>query len=302
MSKKVLVLYYSQTGQLKDIVDNFIQPFQGLDVIVERHQLFPVNDFSFPWTDENFYEAMPESVLGKTVELQAFQLKETKYDLVVFAYQPWYLSLSIPANSIIQHPTVQNILKGTDVVTLIGSRNMWLSSQEKLKKILKEAGANLVGNIALSDRHQNHVSALTIMHWMFTGKKTRKLGWFPLPGISDADIQNASTFGKTVSFFLMNNSFEGLQNQLVAQQAVDVQPNYVFIEQVAPRLFLIWANIIAKRKNRTLLLKFFKYYLLFALFIIAPIVLTINAIFFRPFLGKKVKRQIAYYQGTDIGF
>jgi len=302
MSKKVLVLYYSQTGQLKDIVDNFIQPFQGLDVIVERHQLFPVNDFSFPWTDENFYEAMPESVLGKTVELQAFQLKETKYDLVVFAYQPWYLSLSIPANSIIQHPTVQNILKGTDVVTLIGSRNMWLSSQEKLKKILKEAGANLVGNIALSDRHQNHVSALTIMHWMFTGKKTRKLGWFPLPGISDADIQNASTFGKTVSFFLMNNSFEGLQNQLVAQQAVDVQPNYVFIEQVAPRLFLIWANIIAKGKNRTLLLKFFKYYLLFALFIIAPIVLTINAIFFRPFLGKKVKRQIVYYQGTDIGF
>jgi len=299
MSKKVLVLYYSQTGQLKDIVENFLQPFQGLDVSIESHQLRPVNDFSFPWTEESFYDTMPESVLAKTVALQPFQLKESKYDLVVFAYQPWYLSLSIPANSIIQHPNVQNILKGTAVVTLIGSRNMWLNSQERLKGILKAAGANLVGNIALADRNQNHVSALTIMHWMFTGKKTRKAGWFPLPGVSDEDIKNASTFGKTVSSFLMNNSFQGLQQQLVAQHAVDVQPNYVFIEQVAPRLFLIWANMISKQKNRSLWLKFFKYYLLFALFIIAPIVLTVNAILFRPFLGKKVSRQIAYYQGTD---
>jgi hypothetical protein len=302
MSKKILVLYYSQTGQLKDIVENFLQPFQGLDVSIETHQLRPVNDYPFPWTEESFYDTMPESVLGKTVELKPFQLKENKYDLVVFAYQPWYLSLSIPANSIIQHPSVQNILKGTAVVTLIGSRNMWLSSQERLKKILKEAGANLVGNIALADRNQNHVSALTIMHWMFTGKKTKKFGWFPLPGISDKEILNTSVFGETVASFLTKENFEGLQNQLVAQQAVDVQPNYVFIEQVAPRLFSIWANIISKRKNRSLWLKFFKYYLLFALFIIAPIVLTVNAIFFRPFLGKKVKQRIAYYQGTDTKF
>ena len=299
MSKKVLVLYYSQTGQLKDIVENFLQPFQGLDVSIETHQLRPVNDFAFPWTEESFYDTMPESVLAKTVALQPFQFREKMYDLVVFAYQPWYLSLSIPANSIIQHPSVQNILKGTAVVSLIGSRNMWLNSQERLKNILKAAGAHLVGNIALADRNQNHVSALTIMHWMFTGNKTRKLGWFPLPGISNEDIQNATTFGKTVSSFLMKDSFQGLQNQLVAQHAVDVQPNYVFIEQVAPRLFLIWANMITKQKNRSLWLKFFKYYLLFALFVIAPIVLTVNAIFFRPFLGKKVRRQIAYYQGID---
>ena len=299
MSKKVLVLYYSQTGQLKDIVENFLQPFQGLDVSIETHQLRPVNDFAFPWTEESFYDTMPESVLAKTVALQPFQFREKMYDLVVFAYQPWYLSLSIPANSIIQHPSVQNILKGTAVVSLIGSRNMWLNSQERLKNILKAAGAHLVGNIALADRNQNHVSALTIMHWMFTGNKTRKLGWFPLPGISNEDIQNATTFGKTVSSFLMKDSFQGLQNQLVAQHAVDVQPNYVFIEQVAPRLFLIWANMITKQKNRSLWLKFFKYYLLFALFVIAPIVLTVNAIFFRPFLGKKVQQQLTYYQGTE---
>jgi hypothetical protein len=299
MGKKVLVLYYSQTGQLTEIVENFLQPFLQTNIEVEKYQLFPINDFPFPWTEEKFYDTMPESVLGKTVELKPFQLKEKKYDLIVFAYQPWFLSLSIPANSIIQHPQVQSILKGSNVVTLIGSRNMWLHAQESLKTILKNAGATLVGNIALADRNQNHVSALTIMHWMFTGSKTRKWGWFPLPGVSDTDIKNTSVFGKTVAAALLKENFDNLQSQLIAQQAVDVQPNYVLIEQVAPRLFSIWANLVTKRKNRSLWLTFYKYYLLFALFIIAPIVLTINSIFFRPFLGNKVKKQIEYYQGID---
>ncbi len=299
MSKKVLVLYYSQTGQLKEVVESFLQPFQRLEVSVEVHNISPENEFHFPWTADSFFDAMPESVLAKTIPLKPFQLKEETYDLVVFAYQPWYLSLSIPANSIIQHPNVQNILKGANVVTLIGSRNMWLHSQERLKKILKEAGAKLVGNIALADRHQNQITAITIMYWMFTGKKDKLLGIFPKPGISEDDIRNTSVFGKTVAEFLPKENFEGLQQQLIAQGAVNVYPDYIIVETRAPRLFSIWANLILKKKNRALWLKIFKYYLLFALFIVAPIVLAVNAVFFRPFLSKKIREEKEYYRGVE---
>jgi hypothetical protein len=297
MGKKVLVLYYTQTGQLTEIVNSFVAPFSKVGVSVEIVRAKPKNDFAFPWTSERFFDAMPETVLAIPSPMEKIELKETKYDLVVFAYQPWYLSLSIPANSILATDEVRLILEGTPVVTLIGARNMWLSSQEKLKKILKELGANLVGNIALVDRSQNSISAITILHWMMSGKKDKYLGVFPKPGISDEDISNAKVFGKTVLKFLQKENFDGLQQQLVNQNAVDIKADYMIIEKLAPRLFLIWANLVTKRKNRAAWLVVYKYYLLFALFIVAPIVLTVNAILFRPFSGKNIAEKKLYYQG-----
>lgn len=299
MNKKVLAIYYSQSGQLAEIVNSFLEPFKQADVDIEVVRVKPVNDFAFPWTSKTFFDAMPESVLAKPAPLQPFTLKQQKYDLVVFAYQPWYLSLSIPANSILADAGFKNILKNTPVVTLIGARNMWISSQEKLKKILKQAGANLIGNVALVDRNSNLVSAVTILHWMMNGKKTQYLGVFPKPGVQDEDIANTRNFGSTVLAFLQKGSFEGLQQQLVNQQAVQVKPNLMFIEERAPRLFSIWANLISKRKNREAWLVVFKYYLLFALFIVAPVVLTINALFFRPFFTKKVAQKRNYYLGLS---
>jgi hypothetical protein len=299
MSKKVLVLYYTQTGQLTEIVNSFIAPFVREGVSVEVVRTKPKNDFAFPWTSERFFDAMPETVLSIPSPMEKIELKETTYDLVVFAYQPWYLSLSIPANSILATDEVKKILKDTPVVTLIGARNMWLSSQEKLKKILKELGANLVGNIALVDRNQNSISAITILHWMMKGKKDKYLGIFPKPGVSDEDISNTKVFGKTVLEFLQKGDFDGLQPQLASQGAVEIVADYMIIEKLAPRLFLIWANFIIKKKNRATWLVVYKYYLLFALFIIAPIVLTVNAILFRPFSGKIIRERKLYYQGLN---
>lgn len=297
MRKKILVLYYTQTGQLADIVNSFLTPFSNQDVAIETVRITPVKDFDFPWNSERFFDAMPESVLAIPAPLQPFELKESHYDLVVFGYQPWYLSLSIPANSILAVPAVKTVLKNTPVVTLIGARNMWISSQEKLKKILHEAGAKLVGNIALVDKNNNLVSALTILHWMMGGKKTRYLGVFPLPGVQDEDVRNAATFGQTVLNHLQQGNLDSLQPELVKQGAVDVKKDLMFIEERAPRLFSIWANIIVKRKNRKVWLVVFKYYLLFALFIVAPTVLTVNALLFRPFFGSKVARKRDYYLG-----
>jgi hypothetical protein len=297
MLKKVLVLYYSQTGQLGDIVDSFIQPIVRSGAIVEKVNVKPENDFEFPWSGKKFFDAMPESVLAIPQKLQPFELKEEKYDLIIFAYQPWFLSVSIPANSILEDERVMKVMRDTAVITLIGARNMWLSSQEKIKKRLNSIGAKLVGNIALVDKNSNLVSAVTIMHWMFNGRKDSYLGIFPKPGIADEDIQNTAAFGDTVSTFLQKGNFDELQQELVKQHAVDVKTNLMFIEERAPKLFSIWASIIIKRKNRQLWLNIFKYYLLFALFIVAPIVLTFYNLLFRPFMSKSIAKKKLYYSG-----
>ncbi|MES1214375.1 MAG: hypothetical protein ABUT20_02565 [Bacteroidota bacterium] len=300
MSKKVLAVYFTQSGQLGDIIDNFTAPLIAAGATVEKLQVSPVDKFPFPWSTPVFFAAMPESVLLVPAELDPFQVKETKYDLVIIGFQPWFLSPSIPISSLLQHPSFKAVIKDTPVITISGCRNMWIGAQEKNKKLLKSAGAKLVGNIALVDKHNNYASLVTILHWMLTGKKDRKWGIFPKPGVSDEDIINASAFGKTVSNHLALGNWDGLQPQLVEQKAVDVKYQYMFIERKASKLFLIWANVISKKKKRSGWLVVFKYYLLIALCIAAPIILTVDAIFFKPFLSKRIQRQKKYYSGVEL--
>ncbi len=299
MSKKILAIYYSQSGQLAQIVDNFTSVFTAAGASVEKVNVYPQPGFSFPWNSKRFFDAMPESVLGITSQLVPFQLKEDSYDLIIFAYQPWYLSPSIPANTILNHPSFKAVLKNTPVVTIIGARNMWLKAQEKVKNTLHGYGAKLVGNIALVDRNSNLISGITILYWMMTGKKDSMWGIFPKPGVSADDIENVKVFGATTLQCLNNNNWETLQPALIEQKAVEVKSNLMFIEPRATKLFSIWAGFIIKRKNRSAWLVVFKYYLLIALFIIAPVVLIINNLLFRPFLGKSIARKKQYYLAVN---
>src|SRR4051812_9865136 len=133
---------------------------------------------------------------------------------------------------------------------------------------------------------------------MLSGKK-EKYSFFPKPGVSDADINNSSTFGRTLLYFLNKESWIGLQDTLILQNAVDVKANLMFIEQRAGKLFSIWANLIKSKSNRKPWVTAFKYYLLIALFIVAPIVIVINEILFKPFLRKQINKKKQYYQGLN---
>jgi hypothetical protein len=299
MSRKVLVVYYSQSGQLGEIVDQFTLPFIESGNSVEKLRIRPRQDYPLPWTGARFFAVMPDSVQGVPTELEPFQIQETSYDLIVLGYQAWFLSPSIPCHSLLQHPVFQSVLSGAPVITITGARNMWISAMEGVKKSLRDSGARLVGNIALVDKHANWISFITIFHWMFSGKKDRYLNIFPKPGVADSDIANARNFGVIAQGHLQTGSWVGLQEELIEQQAVVVRYPLMFIESKARKIFGVWAGFISKRKKRTGWLVAFKYYLLIALFIAAPIILAVDAIFFKPFLSKRIRRQKQYYLGVN---
>ena len=294
-----MVIYYSQSGQLSDIINSLTSPLKEAGHTVEIIRAQPVKAYPFPWKGKSFFAVMPDCVLAVPTELQPFQLKEAAYDLIVVGYQAWFLSPSIPSNSILVHPSVKAVLKNTPVLTITGARNMWISAMEKIRKMLKESETRHAGNIVLVDKHANFVSFVTILYWMFTGKRDRYLKMFPKPGVSDADIDNCKNFGNVVEKYLGAGSYDGMQEELVQQKAVSVKYNLMFIESKAKRIFGLWANFIVKRKNRTAWLVAFKYYLIIALFIAAPVILTIDFIFFKPFLTKRIKRQKQYYAGVN---
>ena len=149
MVKRVLVVYYSQTGQLEDIVNSICAPLKADgDVEVIYEKIRPKTPFPFPWTSDEFFQAMPESVKGIPCELEPLTLKsDEQFDLIIAAWQPWYLYPSIPTHALFQHETIRKLMNGKPVITVIGSRNMWVMAQEVIKKYIVSANARLVGNI-----------------------------------------------------------------------------------------------------------------------------------------------------------
>jgi hypothetical protein len=299
---KILAIYYTQSGQLAEIVKNFVSPIQ--DAEIEFIQFKPKNDFPFPWTDEVFYNTMPECVQEIPVELEEITFKHQKYDLIIFGYQPWFLSPSVPATSLLKSEEFKRIVKDTPVITVIGSRNMWLNSQESVKKMLLEAGGKLVGNVPLIDRTTNLVSAVTIVHWMLTGNKTRKYGFLPLPGVSDEDIKGVAKIGAILNNSLKQNKLDEFQKEVVKAGAVNINPNILFIEERAKKIFVMWAALIKKKEqkngSRSFWVKFFKVYLLFALFGVSPILLTVYNLLVRPFTGASLKKKKEYFYRTEL--
>jgi len=295
MDKKILAIYYTQSGQMGDIINSFTTPITEAGATVEKVQVKPVTEYKFPWKGNHFFSVMPDCVLSVPTSLQPFGLKEKSYDLVILGYQPWFLSPSIPSNSIVNHPDFKAILKDTPVVTISAGRNMWLNAYDRIRKSLKEAGGKLVGNIALVDKHLNPVSFVTIFYWMLTGKKERYLNIFPKPGVSDEDISNTALFGAIVAKHLETGDLSNLQQELLDQKAVVVKYPLMFIEGKAKFIFAAWAKFIAKRKNKAPWISAFKYYLFVALFLGAPVLLILDAIFIKPFSTKRIKTKKQNY-------
>lgn len=301
--KNILVIYYSQTGQLKQIAERIVSPFlNNNEIQVTYYEIKMEHDFPFPWNKNAFFDVFPETFqqIPQNILPPDPEILNTSYDLILLHYQVWYLSPSIPINSFLKSEYSGKLLGNTPVITISGSRNMWVMAQEKMKKRLAEKEAQLVGNIALTDRHINLVSVITIVDWMFSGKKRKTYGILPLPGVSEKEIKGASAFGRIILPYLQTGHYKGLQTELVKAGAVEIRHFLVSMDKKGNRMFAIWSRLLlnypARRKT---LIKLFNVYLFVAIWLISPIVHLIETILY-PVLYFKIRKEKKYYEGITL--
>ena len=304
--KKVLVIHYSQSGQLTEILNNVLEPIKGQETEITYIDIEMEKEFPFPWTKKEFFGVFPQTYLQKPQPVKPIpdHVLNQKYDLVIFGYTVWYLTPSLPTTSFLATDAAKQLLANNKVITIIGCRNLWIMAQEKLKKKLKAINSNLVGNIVLVDRHINHVSVITIVDWMFTGVKRKYLGIFPKPGVSQKDIDESTKFGDVIKQHLERDNYENLQDELLKVDAVKIKPFLVTVDKRANVIFSKWAALIDKKgrnnsKKRLFLTKIFNYYLLFAIWCIAPIVFILFLVTYLPSLNK-IKKDKAYYSSVAL--
>ncbi|KVE37362.1 dialkylrecorsinol condensing enzyme [Burkholderia sp. TSV86] len=300
--KRILTIQYSQSGQLTEVANNFMQPLESASEITIRNLILkPIPAYSFPWSLWQFLNILPETVRLVPPALEPFQLDHEKpFDLIVLFYQVWYLSPSPPVTAFLKSDEGRRLLKGRPVVTVVVCRNMWLTAQQTVKRLLQEAGAHLRDNVALTDRAPTWKTLITTPRWMMTGKRGPWLG-LPRAGVSLADATGATRFGDAIKLALKNGDLERhTKPMLSGLGAVTVNPSIILSERIAYRGFRVWSAAIMRAGTigpwaRHAMLFAFAIWLVVAILFILPVSSFVRQII-RLFMRGRLDSMQRYYE------
>jgi len=298
--KRVLVVHFSQTGQLARIVRHLVAPLAGEVELVEE-ALRPRTPYPFPWPLLRFFDAMPEAVLLDPPALEPIRATGD-FDLVVLAYQVWFLSPSGPVTAFLKSDEGKRLLRGRPVVTVIGCRNMWLNAQEKVKRLIGEAGGELRDNVAFTDRAPTMATLITTPRWLLTGKRDAFLG-MPPAGVSEGDIAGAERFGHALAQALRDGREKSGSPMLAGLGAARVDPRLIFSERAGKRAFGAWSRIIRLGGKpgslaRLPLVVLFCLYLVAMILAVVPASLLLQRLL-RPLLARRLESQKTYFEAPS---
>jgi hypothetical protein len=297
--KKVLVLYYSQSGQLKKVMDRIVMPLEHDDEVECDYRVIkPVNPYPYPWPFYAFFNIFPEAVYLDGCDVEPIEV-QNEYDLIVLGYTSWFLSPSIPVTGFLQSDQAKRLFKDKPVVTVIACRDMWLVAQEKMKSLLEGLGARLLDNVVLTDQGKSLYTFVTTPRWLLTGKKDA-FWFFPQAGIYEVDIAAASRFGERLSSALAQDE-ELLDVPMLRNLgAVNVNGKLIASERIAHRSFLIWSKLIKKSgepgsRGRNVVITIYAIFLLLLIVTLVPLNMLIRKLIY-PFRKKAIDEAVTNYE------
>jgi hypothetical protein len=242
---RVLVVYFSQTGQLTRVLRSMLEPLaQNPAVTVDWCELRPRNPYPFPWGLLSFLDVFPESVYLEPPCVDTTNFKTgVDYDLIVLGYQVWYLSPSPPIVGFLRSAEGQS-LRGKRVTTVVACRNMWVTAHRTMLGLLRDVGAKLTDNVVLIDSGPMWSTFITTPWWLLTGNKGPLLGKLPEAGVSAAEIRRSARFGHALNAALPALASGDGGPFLKGLQAVRVNSLTMLAERVGYRSFRIWGRAV----------------------------------------------------------
>lgn len=301
LPRRILVLHYSQTGQLDRVVASLLQPLRANpDFSIVDQPIEPVEPFPFPWPFIRFINTFPECAHERGCAIKPFGINtDEKFDLVILAYQVWFLAPSLPVTGFLQSDQAKALLKDTPVVTVIACRNMWLMAQEKVKRHLDRLGARLVGNLALVDEAGTAASFISTPLWVLTGKKGPFALGIPAAGVSEREIAAASRFGEAIVKHWQTTHAAPDKTLWQGLGAVRVNANLIASEKVATRSFYLWGKLFLALGDRDAWLRkpltlVYAVFLLTLILTVVPITAVLKRLF-APLLKKRIAAQRHYF-------
>lgn len=298
--KRILVVHYSQTGQLRDIVDSIVRPLQAAaDIDVEMVTLKPLVSYPFPWSFWRFFDTFPECIYADPSPIEPIAVTDADFDLVILAYQVWFLSPSQPMTAFLQRDGAR-MLGGKRIVTVIACRNMWLMAQEQVKQQLQKFGAHLIDNVVLTDEQHGVASLISTPLWLLTGKRGPFLnGRIPVAGIPARKINDAARFGRAIAEQLPQRTAADNRPMLTGLGAVKINPGLIPSEPVIRRSMRLWGALLRSLGGpqaplRRLVLALYIVFLIVMLVTVLPLSALVKRLI-APATRARIARQRSYF-------
>jgi hypothetical protein len=281
---KILVIEYSQTGQLTCVVDAILAPLitnetqaavaaaasgetpaprptaptdkppappPAVSIFREKLRPAPGHEYPYPWPFWRFLDTFPETVAGVGVPLAPLSqpLRDAAvpdFDLVLLAYPVWFLSPPPPLATFLSSEAARRLLRGRKVVTVTACRNMWLMAQDTINRRLRDLGAEHCDHVAITDEAHVFASFITTPRWLLTGRKNAFCG-LPPAGIPEAEIAACSRFGRALLAAFQEKARTGALPPtplLAGLCACEVNTGLIGSERVGIRSFRIWSKLL----------------------------------------------------------
>lgn len=240
--KKVLIIYYSNSGDVERVIRALAEPLNAPGVQLDWQRLQPAVDFPYPWHTYEFFDVFPETVVGDPQPLAAQDFDpNVKYDLIIIGWQVWFLRPSLPIQAFFRTDHAR-ALRDTRVVTVTCCRRMWYSASQRMKKLISDAGGVHLDNVVITHQGPALATFVTTPRMLLTGKRNR-VGFLPPAGLREEDIAAQSRFGRR----LLEKA--SLWSELTAGPlltdlgAVRVDPRDVIPERIGSAFMQFWALI-----------------------------------------------------------
>ena len=243
--KRILVVYYSQSGEVRRAAESLVQPLTSAGVELVWSPIVPRVEYPLPWRNvHRFFNEMPECVLGFPPEIAPPAFSPDDYfDLVILAYPVWFLSPAPPVQALFRTEHAR-VFRGRKTLTLTVSRNMWNRASLKMKRLLAEAGAVHIDNVVATHQGPVWATFITTPRALLTGKRNRLWGVLPPAGIGDREFQRLRSLGEAIARQLSALDSPDARPLLRGLGAAEVNRRYVIAECVAAGVFPFWARVI----------------------------------------------------------
>jgi menaquinone-dependent protoporphyrinogen IX oxidase len=186
---RVLLLYYSYTGQAHKVLDAAGEVFRDRGCDVQRAEIkFTDQRYAEKFSRFPMRRVWPDmlSVLGaqkrnETGEIETPDTVRGDYDLILIGSPTWWDNVSMPLRSFLKSDEARNLLSGKPFAVFVVCRTFWQANLEGVRELAEEQGGRYVDEIHFTYPGDNLRSMLALTSYLGTGEYRKKSLGLKLP-------------------------------------------------------------------------------------------------------------------------
>lgn len=207
---RVLLLYYSYTGQSQKVLETAGEVFRdrGCEVytagIEFTDQRYAARFRRFPmrrvWPD--MLSVLPAQKRGETGQIQTPDtVRDGDYDLICIGSPTWWQTVSMPLRSFLESDEARTLLSGKPFAVFVVCRQYWEENSKAVRGLAEQQGGKYVDELHFTYPGDTLRSMLSLTSYLGSGEYRDKYLGIRIPptNVQPEQLQQTRTFAAALA-------------------------------------------------------------------------------------------------------